>query len=214
MTSTHSSLRALIVTALWLHGAAASAQPASAPPMRPAAPASAAQAAFKMCDARGFVAMNMARTYFAHDRNRHHVIDMVKRNDWALQQAEVLFKRVEEGKVRHPAEFAADVLAQCAAGQGMVIGASRNHVRLCFARVDVATQVHADRTRGLPREQAVSRAAEQFVPREVYPDYLLNSVADAVYARENLPDLRMLTSQMLWACIQTRPAGVASAASR
>lgn len=214
MTFTPLRLGALIAAMLCLQGPTAMAQRASGTPASPAAPASAAQAAFKLCDARGFVAMNMARTYFATQRNRTQVLDMVKRNDWAQRQADVLFKMVDDGQLQHPAEFAADVLAQCAVSQGMVIGASRNQVRLCFARADVATQIHSDRKQGLPRDQAVSRAGEGFLPREVYPDSLLQGVADVVYAPKDLPDLRVLTSQLLWGCIRARPPAAASAASR
>jgi|GEM_PF-3010122 hypothetical protein len=187
------------------------AQASAAAP--PAAPSSGVQAAFRQCDARAFLAMNLARIYLDEGRNRPQVIEKVKRSDWGLQMAEALFKRVDEGRLQHPAEFAADVLGQCAAGAQLNVGASKTQTQLCLARADMVVHLHGYRTQGLSRADAVARTAERLQPREVYPVALIDAVAGPVFTPPSPPDLNAQWSQMLWGCIRARPARAASAAA-
>jgi hypothetical protein len=197
--------------AVWLSAAAAAvAQPAS----RPQAPAGNMRNAFQLCDARTFVAMGLARSYFTGGRQKEPVRSLVKNDPWGRETAETLFRLADAGTLQHHAEFAADVLVQCAVANVVQVGAPKNQVRLCLARTDVGFYLHADRTAGLVRQEAISRTAARLKPREVYPTALVNAVAEVVYRPEKIPDLRALTSRMLWSCIQARPQGAASAASR
>ncbi len=191
--------------------AGAFAQAAGAAPA--AAPASDVQRAFRQCDARAFLAMNIARIYLDEGRNRQLVIERVKSNDWGLQMAEALFKRVDEGRLQHPAEFAADVLGQCAASQRLNVGASKTQTQLCMARADMVVHLHGYRTQGVSRTDAVARTAERLKPREVYPAALIDAVAGPVFAPASPPDMNTLWSQMLWGCIRARPPRPASAAA-
>ena len=163
--------------------------------------------------ARAFLAMNIARIYLDEGRNRQLVIERVKSNDWGLQMAEALFKRVDEGRLQHPAEFAADVLGQCAASQRLNVGASKTQTQLCMARADMVVHLHGYRTQGVSRTDAVARTAERLKPREVYPAALIDAVAGPVFAPASPPDMNTLWSQMLWGCIRARPPRPASAAA-
>jgi hypothetical protein len=200
----------------WLLGAAlaapwfACAQSASAPRGMPTGEA---QRVFKLCDARAYAAMGMARTYLGNGRDKAPVREMVKDNTWGTQAAETLFRLADAGKLKHHAEFAADVLVQCAVVHSVPVGAPKSQVGVCLARTDVAYLLHADRKQGLVRQEAISRAAARLKPREVYPTALLNGVAEAIYVPKEPPDLRALSSRMLWTCIRARPQPSASAAS-
>jgi hypothetical protein len=180
-----------------------------------AQPSSAAQAAFRLCNARTFVAVNIARSYL-HDetRNKEVVLGAVKDHPWGRALAQQLFRRDDAGQLKHPAEFAADVLYQCAITEGLSVGAPKNVAQVCLARSDIAYYLHGDRAQGLVQQEAVSRATARLVPREVYPTALVNAVADAVYAPKELPELRAISERMLWACIKSAPPTPASAASR
>lgn len=190
------------------------AQPAHAQPSGAQPPTGNLRKAFRLCDARTFVAMSLARAYMTGGRQKEPVLEMVKNDPWGRETAETLFRLTDAGKLQHHAEFAADVLVQCAVANTVPVGAPKNQVRLCLARSDVGFYLHADRTAGLVQQEAISRTAARLKPREVYPTALINAVANSVYRPEKIPDVRALSSRMLWSCIQARPPGAASAASR
>ena len=114
-----------------------------------AAPASAAQAAFRLCDSRAFVALTLARTYLFEGRDRGRARALVKDHAWGRAMAEDLFRRAEAGTLRHHAEFAGDVLAQCAVAEGIPLGVSKSTAQLCLARADAAYLLHGDIEREL-----------------------------------------------------------------
>ncbi len=176
-----------------------------------AQPSSAAQAAFRLCNARTFVAMTIARNYLSDTtKNKQAVLGAVKDHPWGKTLAQQLFRRDEAGELKHPAEFAADVLYQCAITESLSVGAPKNVARVCLARSDIAFYLHGDRAQGLVRQAAVARTTARLLPREMYPTALVNATADAVYAPKELPDLRAISERMLWACINSRPASAAS----
>ncbi len=179
-----------------------------------AQPASAVQAAFRLCNARTFVAMSIARSYLGDAaRNKEVVLGAVKHHSWGSALAQQLFQRDQAGQLKHPAEFAADVLYQCAITEGLTVGAPKSVAQVCLARSDIVFYLHGDRAQGLVQQEAVSRTTARLVPREVYPTALVNAVARAVYAPKDLPDLRTVSDRLLWACINSQPTA-ASAASR
>lgn len=176
-----------------------------------AQPSSAAQVAFRLCNARTFVAMTIARNYLSDTtKNKQAVLGAVKDHPWGKTLAQQLFRRDEAGELKHPAEFAADVLYQCAITERLSVGAPKNVARVCLARSDIAFYLHGDRAQGLVQQEAVARTTARLVPREMYPTALVNAMADAVYAPKELPDLRAISDRMLWACINSRPASAAS----
>lgn len=172
-----------------------------------------AQAAFRLCDARAFVAMNIARTYLLEGRNKDQVLAYVKDNQWGQAMARELFRRDEAGALKHHAEFATDILYQCAIQEGVTVGVPKSTAQVCLARSDIAFHLHADRSQGLVRQEAVARTTARLTPRALYPTSLVNAVADAVFSPAELPELRKISGQVVWACINSKPAP-ASAASR
>ena len=173
---------------------------------------SAARESFRICDDRAFLALNIARNYMMTGRNRDTVMPHLKGDAAAQAMAEEIFRRVDAGTVRHPGEAAADMLFDCAAQQKMTVGAPRQQVALCFTRTDIAFFLHIERSNQVVRQQAVSKVQTRLKSRELYPTALINTVAEAVYAPPQLPNLRQLMGNVAWACIH-RPPSAASAAS-
>jgi len=173
----------------------------------------ASREAFRICDDRAFLALNIARNYMMTGRNRDTVMPHLKGDAAAEAMAEEIFRRVDAGTVHHPGEVAADVLFDCAAQQKITVGAPRQQVALCFTRTDIAFFLHIERSNHVVRQQAVSKVQTRLKSRELYPTALINTVAEAVYAPPQLPDLRQLMGNVAWACIH-RPPSAASAASR
>jgi len=173
--------------------------------------ASASRESFRICDAKAFLTLNIARNYMMTGRNREAVIPHLKGNAAAEAMAEEVFRRVDAGQVRHPGELAADVLFECAAQQKMTVGAPRQQVAVCFTRTDIPFMLHVERSSGIVRQQAVAKVAARLKSRELYPMALINSVAEAVYAPPQLPDVRRLMGSVAWACIRP-PAAAASGA--
>ena len=161
--------------------------------------------AFGVCDARAFLALNIARNYMMTGRNRETVMPHLRADAAAEAMAEAVLARIDAGAVRHPGEVAADALFECAAEQKISVGASREQVALCFTRTDVAFFLHVERSQKVVRQQAVSKVRTRLASRELYPAALINSVADAVYTPAQLPDLRQLMGSVAWACIRQRP---------
>jgi hypothetical protein len=182
-------------------GAVSQAQPAGDP-----------REAFRVCDARAFLVMNIARNYMMTGRNRQAVLPHLDDDAAAQALAEEVFRRVDAGEVRHPGELAAETLFQCAAERGISVGAPRQRVAVCFTRTDVAFFMHVERSAGVVRQQAVSKVQARLKSRELYPAALINEVAEAVYAPPQLPDVRQLMGAVAWACIK-QPPSAASAAS-
>lgn len=192
----------------------ASAAPAVPPAgaLRPARPASAAQAAFRLCDSRAFVALSVARAYLLEGRNREQARALVRDNPWGSSMVDELLRRADAGTLRHHAEFAGDVLVQCAIAEAIPLGVTKPAAQLCLARADIAQQLHAARSRGVARQVAVERVTRTLTPPELYPPGLVPVVAAAVYQPTALPELRRLSGQVVWSCIreQSRPAAAAS----
>ena len=175
---------------------------------------SAARESFRTCDARAFLALNIARNYMTTGRDRQAVMPHLQGDAAAEAMAEEIFGRVDAGAVHHPGEAAADALFKCAALQKMTVGASRRQVAVCFTRTDIAFFLHLERSNQVVRQTAVSKVAARLKSRELYPMALINSVAEAVYTPPELPDLRQLSGQVAWGCINRPAAAAASAASR
>lgn len=168
--------------------------------------------AFRICDAKAFLALNIARNYMMTGRNRQAVLPHLSGDAAAQAMAEDVFNRVDSGEIRHPGQLAADTLFQCAAEQKMGIGAPRQQVALCYTRTDVAFFMHVERGAGVVRQQAVSKVSARLKSRDLYPTALINEVAEAVYAPAQLPDVRQVMGAVAWACIR-RPPAAASAPS-
>ncbi|MFI4932946.1 MAG: hypothetical protein ACHP83_22090 [Burkholderiales bacterium] len=172
----------------------------------------ASRESFRICDAKAFLALNIARNYLVTGRNRQSVLPYLNGDAAAEALADEVFRRVDAGEVRHPGQAAADVLFECAAQQKMTVGAPRQQVALCFTRTDIAFLLHVERSSGAVRQQAVSKVQARLKSREVYPTALINTVAEAVYAPPQIPDVRQLMGSVAWGCIN-RPPSAASAAS-
>lgn len=213
MTLTLCRLIPCVTAALCLQVGAALAQRASAPPARPAEPASAAKAAFRLCDSRTFIAVAMGRVYLYEGRDRQRVLTLVKNDNWARPLAENLIRRADAGEIVHPAQFATEVLFQCAISEAIQVGASRADAQLCIARTDIAAELHEARARGVSRAQAVARTSGRLKPPELYPPAMVNTLADVIYRAQSPPSLRTLSSEVLWGCLAGRPKQAASAAS-
>jgi len=201
MTWPVAGLRALLLTLGIGAGAASHAQTAGD-----------SREAFRVCDSKAFLAMNIARNYMMTGRDRQAVLPHLQGDAAAQAMAEDIFGRVDAGEVRHPGQLAADTLFQCAKENGMTVGAPRQRVALCYTRTDVAFFMHVERSAGAVRQQAVAKVQARLKSRELYPVALINDVAEAVYAPPQLPDVRQLMGTVAWACIR-QPASAASAAS-
>lgn len=178
-----------------------------------AQPGDTSRDAFRACDAQAFLALNMARNYMMSDRNRGLVMPQVEGSAMGKAMAEELFRRVDAGEIRHPGEFAADTLFQCAGQLKLRVGASRSHAAVCFTRTDVAFLMHLERGKGVERQKAMSNVSAKLTVRELYPMALIQQVAEAVYKPAQPPDLQRLMGAVAWGCIG-RPPAAASAASR
>src|SRR5688572_19904636 len=88
--------------------------------------------AFRTCDDRAFLALTMARNYLMTGRNRDMVLPHLNGDQDAEAMADELFRRVEANEIRHPGQFAADVLIQCASDEKLKVGASRSLIATCF----------------------------------------------------------------------------------
>jgi hypothetical protein len=198
-------LRAVLLQLGITAGAASQAQPAAD-----------SREAFRVCDSKAFLAMNIARNYKMTGRNRQAVLPHLQGDAAAQAMADDVFARIDAGEIKHPGQLAADTLFQCAAERGMTVGAPRQRVALCYTRTDVAFFMHVERSAGVVRQQAVSKVQARLKSRELYPTALINEVAEAVYAPPQLPDVRQLMGTVAWTCIRQPPsaASAASAASR
>lgn len=176
-------------------------------------PGDASRESFRICDAKAFLALNIARNYMMTGSNRQAVIPHLQGDAAAEALADDVFRRIDAGEIRHPGQAAADALFECAAQQKMTVGAPRQQVALCFTRTDIAFFLHLERSSGVVRQQAVSKVQTRLKSRDLYPAALINTVAEAVYAPPQVPELRQLMGSVAWACINQRPPA-ASAPSR
>jgi len=199
-------LRAVLL--MWAIAVAATAQAQTA-----SQPSNASRESFRICDAKAFLALNIARNYMMTGRDRQAVIPHLKSDAAAEAMAEAIFRRIDANEIRHPGEIAADALLECAAQQKMPVGAPRQQVALCFTRTDIVFFLHFERSNHVVRQNAVSKVQVRLTSRELYPPALISTIAEAVYAPPELPDLRQLMGSVAWTCIN-RPASAASAASR
>ncbi|HWI83662.1 hypothetical protein [Ramlibacter sp.] len=164
--------------------------------------ASAGRAAFRLCDAEGFMALNMGRNYMLGRRDRESVLPYVRGDEFGQKLALELFDRVDKGEVKHYADFAAEKLYDCARRQNMALPEPVAKAKICYARADIPFFLHADRQAGLDRPAAEEKTAARLKNRELYPPALIGAVAQAVYDGADAPDLRQLMGMVFWSCLQ------------
>lgn len=180
-----------------------------------AQPGNDARSAFRLCDDRAFLALNMARNYLMTGRNKELVLPVVQGSLLGEAMAEELFRRVEANEISNPGQFAADVLIKCASEEKLTVGAARPLIATCFVRTDIAFLMHARRVEGLGQVEALSSVMGRLKRRDLYPTALINEVNQAVYTPPQTPELRPLMGAVAWGCINRRAApSAASAASR
>src|SRR3954469_4532705 len=122
---------------------AAQAPPAGASPK--------AVAAFRTCDAEGFMALNIGRNYMLGKRDRENVLPYVRGSAFAQALAYELFDRVDKGEIQHYADFATEKLQDCALREGMDLQVSMTKARTCYARTDIPFFLHGDLEAGETR---------------------------------------------------------------
>jgi hypothetical protein len=189
----------LVLAALLLPSLASAQAP-------PADGASASQgASFRMCDAEGFMALNIGRNYMLGKRDRESVLKYVRGDDFAEKLALELFERVDKGEVRHYAEFAAEKLYSCAQGQHMELRAPVAKASICYARADIPFFLNGDRQAGLDRPSAEARTSARLKNRDVYPSELIRAVAQSVYRDGEPPDVRRVMGMVFWSCLDSDP---------
>jgi hypothetical protein len=164
----------------------------------------AANAAFRACDGQAFLALGIARNYLMSDRNRSLVMPHVEASKAARAMAEDLFDRVDRGEIRHPGQFAADTLFDCAGALNLSVGASKEHAALCFTRTDVPLLLHVERAKATVQHQAIATVSGKLTQRTLYPMSLIQQVAEAVYRPEKVPDVQQLMGAVAWGCINSR----------
>jgi hypothetical protein len=163
--------------------------------------ASPERAAFRMCDAEGFMALNIGRNYMLGKRDRESVLPYVRGDDFAEKLALELFDRVDKGEVKHYADFAAEKLYDCAQRQGMDLREPVAKAKICYARADIPFFLHGHRQAGLERPTAEARTSARLKNRDVYPPELIRAVGQAVYSGTDAPDLRKLMGMVFWSCL-------------
>jgi hypothetical protein len=178
-----------------------------------AQPSDVARSAFRACNDRAFLALSIARNYLMGGRNRDLVWPHVQGNALGEAMAEDLFRRVEAGEIQIPGQYAADTLFQCAHEAKINVGVNRQSAAVCFTRTDIPFFLHAERTRHVVRQGAVSNVMKRLTVRALYPVALINQVADAVYAPPEPPDLRPLMDAVAWTCINRSASAATSKAA-
>ncbi len=160
----------------------------TAPP-RPAAPAAAAppaqdflvrRSAFTGCELEGFMALTAARNALVFHATKESLVGDAAPASWRSQMVEDLFARKD--RLDNHASFAAEKFYACADREQL--GLAKNPgAWVCLARVDIVFFLDTDRRKGRPREEAVARFEKTFaaVPKEVYPDELVEKLAPMVY---------------------------------
>ena len=156
----------------------------------------------------------MARNYLRSDRNRALVMPQVEGSEIGRKMAEELFDRVERGEIRHPGQFAADTLFNCARDLKLRVGTSKEHAAVCFTRTDVAFLLHVERVQGTPRQKALANVSGKLTLRTLYPMSLIQQVAEAVYQPQKTPELQPLMGAVAWGCIHNPSPAVASTPAR
>jgi len=167
--------------------------------------------AFRACDARAFLALNIARNYMLTGKNRDAVMPHLQGQPIAVAMAENLMSRIDAGQVRHPGEAAADVLFECAEVLQLNVGAPKKQVAVCFTRTDIAFFLHLERSNQVAHQSAVARVQARLTSRELYPAVLIDQVAKAVYAPPELPALPPLMGSIAWGCIRQASSAAAAA---
>ena len=166
---------------------------------------------FRICDAKAFLALNIARNYLVTGRNRQSVLPYLNGDAAAEALAEEMFRRVDAGEVRHPGQAAADVLFECAAQQKMTVGAPRAAGRavLHAHRHRLPSARRAQQRRRAPAG-GVEGAGATEVARGV-PDGAHQHRGRSRLRAAQIPDVRQLMGSVAWGCINRPPSAASSA---
>jgi hypothetical protein len=175
---------------------------AAQPPPAPAHDAEAAQRrAFLVCDIESRMALNMARNYFLSGRKEDQVLPYVGNRQPGLGIAQRLFREAAAGTVSHHADFATEILFECASREKMSLDKPRGLVTTCFARVDIPFFLHTWRQQGLAKDAAIARVETMLKDRNVYSEPLIQSTAQTVYSADVHEDGRKVMGTVFWSCV-------------
>jgi hypothetical protein len=158
--------------------------------------------AFEKCDAEGFLALNIARNYLLGGKKKQSVLPYISDNPLGQALFAELERRVAAGEFKqHYADFATDKLYTCADREGLSIGEPRSKTRICYARVDIPFFLYVDRQKEAPKEQAIRNTRRILPATDLYPQSLIEAVADQVYAARDGAQVKRLMGTVLWSCV-------------
>ncbi len=150
------------------------------------------------------MALNIARVYMAGGHRRNDVLPFVRGSSYGERVALELFEGVDNGEVKHHADFAAGKLQECAVREAMDLQQPAWKMKICYARTDIAFFLDLDRKTGADRQAAEAKTAERLTNGEVYPSGLIQSVARAIYALEESPEyLQRVMGMVFWTCLNS-----------
>jgi hypothetical protein len=194
------SLRSSVLT-----GLVATALLVSAYAEEPSPPASpddvAERRAFLVCDSEGGLALAIARNYFLSGRKEEQVLPYVGDKQPGLGLAQKLFRESAAGKVSHHADFATEVLFECASREGLALDKPNALVRMCFARVDIPFFLQTLRRRGVEKGEAITRLETMLKDRDIYPESMIQATAQSVYSDDAGSDANKLMGTVFWSCV-------------
>lgn len=165
------------------------------------AQSSQAQTAFRLCDAEGFMALNIGRAYFLAGRRKESVLPYVAGDSFGEGLVSELSRRADAGELKHYADFATDKLYECANREHLQIEEPREKARICFARVDIPFFLHTDRQAGVTKEDSIQKLSRALNDPGVFPTQLISAVAEQVFTLQEPPPIRKLMGTVFWSCL-------------
>lgn len=139
--------------------------------------------AYQQCEAEAFLSLVVARNAIHLGNSKESQLAVKSNSDFTVAVIEEMYADMAQSGTRDHAGFAAKKFYQCIKREGLPLAENLGGASVCLARQDIVFFVNADRQRGRPQAEALTRIKGLLskAPKAVYPEALIDQLVPMVY---------------------------------
>jgi hypothetical protein len=161
------------------------------------------QPAFQQCEAEAFIALIIARNGMHLKDTRESLLAIKSNGDFQVGTINQLFDEIAATGSKDHGGFAARKFYECARRERLAVKEDASGAAVCLARHDIVFFATAERNKGTPAAEAVTRVRRHFSAssKAVYPDPLVEQLVPMTYRVKDFEDDYQLRQMVFETCL-------------
>ena len=147
------------------------------------------------------MAYTMARGYMLVPKTGEDLLNSVSEDPFGKTLAADFKRLLAAGKINHYSDFAAERLSKCIRKMGADPEPFQNGIRICYARTDIAFFLLTEGGKATSKEQLVLKVRKILADPDVYPEGLIEAVANLLYPRNSSDEAQLASRVILRSCL-------------